>query len=308
MSKILEKNENYKAGFVGLIGQPNAGKSTLMNYLIEQKVSIVTAKPQTTRRRIVGIQSLPQSQIVFIDAPGLIKADKGLNSFLEKEALEVIKESDVLIAVLSLDEKDKSDIEKVLDLVKSSHKPWVAVVTKTDMTDKIHRLLIIKQLVEAAGGICLSISSLKQNKEDRLELLKQIEELLPKSKAPLYDTELFTTENVRDLAAEIVREKCFESLEHEIPYQVAILVRKFDENAKPCPHIYIDVVVSKDSHKPIVIGQKASLIKKISQESRLEIEKLMQQKIFLELNVVVKSNWFEQNVWMKELGYIVNDK
>jgi len=299
---------SYRAGFIGLIGQPNAGKSTLMNYLIDQKVSIVTSKPQTTRRRILGIQNNINSQIIFIDAPGLVKAEKGLNAFLEKEALGVIKESDALLAILSIDEKDAGSIEKVLNLVKTSKKPWMGVITKTDVSDKTHRILIVKSMVEELGVKCLQISCLKDGVEGREMLLQEIESLLPSSAAPLYDQELYTTENVRELVAEIVREKCFENLEHEIPFQLAVQVRKFDEEAKPCPHIYVDVLLSKESHKPIVIGKKATVIKKISQESRLEIEKIMQQKVFLELNVIVKENWFEQTQFMKELGYIIDGK
>lgn len=299
---------SYRAGFIGLIGQPNAGKSTLMNFLIDQKVSIVTSKPQTTRRRILGIQNNQNSQIVFIDAPGLIKAEKGLNAFLEKEANEVIKESDALLAVLSIDEKDADAIEKVITLVKNSKKPWMGIITKTDVADKAHRILIVKSMVEELGVKCLQVSCLKDGSEGRNLIIQEIETLLPESAAPLYDEELYTTENMRELTAEIVREKCFENLEHEIPFQLAIQVRKFDENAKPCPHIYVDVMVAKESHKPIVIGQKAQVIKKISQESRLQVEKMMDQKVFLELNVVVKENWFDQTQFMKELGYIVDGK
>ena len=305
MNKVNHKT--FRAGFVGLIGQPNAGKSTLMNYLIEQKVSIVTAKPQTTRRRILGIQTRPQSQIVFVDAPGLVKAEKGLNSFLEKEALDVIKESDALIAVLSVDEKNQEDIEKVLRLVSESHKPWIALVTKTDLTDKVHRIMIIKSFVEKFKGTCHTISTLNSSSEDREIILNEIEKILPEAEAPFYDEDLYTTENVRQMAAEIVREKCFEEVSHEVPYQLAAQVRKFDEDAQPCPKIYIDIIVSKDSHKPILVGQKGQVIKKIGQASRLEIEKIMQQKIYLELNVVVKTNWFEQKSYMKELGYIINE-
>lgn len=299
---------SYRAGFIGLIGQPNAGKSTLMNYLIDQKVSIVTSKPQTTRRRILGIHNNKESQIIFIDAPGLVKAEKGLNSFLEREAQAVIKESDALLAVLSIDEKDAGAIEKVLSLVKNSKKPWMGIITKTDVSDKTHRILIVKSMVEELGVKCLQVSCLKDGAEGRNMLLQEIESLLPASAAPLYDTELYTTENVRELVSEIVREKCFQNLEHEIPFQLAVQVRKFDENAKPCPHIYVDVMLSKESHKPIVIGKKAMLIKKISQDSRLEVEKVMDQKVFLELNVVVKENWFDQAQFMKELGYIVDGK
>lgn len=299
---------SYRAGFIGLIGQPNAGKSTLMNFLIEQKVSIVTAKPQTTRRRILGIQNLKEGQVVFIDAPGLVKAEKGLNAFLEKEAHDVMKESDALIAVLSIDEKDADAVEKVLSLVKNSRKPWFGLITKTDVKDKAHRILIVKAMVEALGAKCLQISVLMDGKEGRDMVLDEVIKMLPESEGPLYDEEMYTTENVRGLVAEIIREKCFEYLEHELPYQLAVQVRKFDEEAKPCPHIYVDVMVAKESHKAIVIGQKAQIIKKISQESREEAEKMMGQKIFLELNVVVKENWFDQAQFMKELGYIINDK
>ena len=176
------------------------------------------------------------------------------------------------------------------------------------MSDKDHRILIVKSMVEALGVKCLQVSCLKDGEEGRTQVLQELETLLPESAAPLYDRELFTTENVRDLVAEIIREKCFENLEHEIPFQLAVQIRKFDESAKPCPHIYADVMVSKDSHKPIVIGQKDQIIKKISQESRTEVEKIMDQKVFLELNVVVKENWFDQAQFMKELGYIVDGK
>ena len=305
---MSKEKKNYRAGFVGLIGQPNAGKSTLMNYLIEQKVSIVTAKPQTTRRRILGIQNTDSAQIIFVDAPGLVKAEKGLNAFLEKEAYEVIKESDVLVAVLSIDEKDSEAIDKVLNLVKTSRKPWIGVITKTDVADKAHRILIVKNMVETLGAKCLQVSCKRDGDEGRQQILKEIESLLPEAQAPLYDNELFTTENVRELVAEIVREKCFENLNHELPYQLAVQIRKFDEEAKPCPHIYADVIVAKETHKAIVIGQKASVIKKISQESRTEIEKMMDQKVFLELNVMVKENWFDREQFMKEMGYKINDK
>jgi GTP-binding protein Era len=304
----MKNKSNYRAGFVGLIGQPNAGKSTLMNYLIEQKVSIVTAKPQTTRRRILGIQNTDNAQIIFVDAPGLVKAEKGLNAFLEKEALEVIKESDVLVAVLSIDEKEAEAVDKVLGLVKNAKKPWIGVITKTDVADKAHRILIVKNMVELLGVKCLQVSCKKDGEEGREAILKEIEALLPPAEAPLYDDELYTTENVRQLVSEIVREKCFENLSHELPYQLAVQVRKFDEEAKPCPHIYVDVVVAKESHKPIVVGKKAAVIKKISQESRAEVEKLMDQKIFLELNVIVKENWFDHDRFMKEMGYKIDDK
>ncbi|MNK01280.1 GTPase Era [compost metagenome] len=301
---------SYKAGFLGLIGQPNAGKSTLMNFLVDEKVSIVSAKPQTTRRRILGIWSTDQGQVVFVDAPGVIKADKGLNSYLSKEAEDVIKDSDALIAVISVDEEKPDAAEKIIDMVASSGKPWIGVVTKTDIEDKAHRILILKRMIEDRKGKALSISAVKYKGdiEEREAMLLEFLELLPESPAPLYDTELFTNENVREMAAEIIREKCFESLHHEIPYSIAVRIIKFDENAAPVPKIYAEIVVSKESHKGIVVGKEARVIKTIGMEARKEIEKLMGQKIFLDLNVTVKDEWFANKRIMKELGYVTESE
>ncbi|NUN06047.1 MAG: GTPase Era [Bdellovibrio sp.] len=295
----------YKAGFLGLIGQPNAGKSSLMNFLVNEKVSIVSAKPQTTRRRILGIWSTEQGQVVFVDAPGLIKASKGLNNFLAKEAEEVIADSDALLAIISVDEQKPEDAEKVIDMVAKSGKPWMGVITKADLEEKAHRIMILRKMIEEKGGKSMSVS-IKQNEdeqEEREALLIEFLNLLPESPAPLYDTELFTNENVREMASEIIREKCFESLHQEIPYSLAVRIIKFDENASPIPKIYAEIMVSKDSHKAIVIGKEAAVIKKIGMDSRKEIEKLMGTKVFLDLQVVAKPEWLENKRMMKELGY-----
>ncbi|MBV2168626.1 MAG: GTPase Era [Bdellovibrio sp.] len=302
----------YKAGFIGLIGQPNAGKSTLMNFLVDEKVSIVSSKPQTTRRRILGIWSTDQGQAIFVDAPGIIKADKGLNGFLAQEAEDVIASSDVLMAVISVDEEKPEDAEKVIEMVSRSGKPWVGVITKTDIVEKAHRLMILKRMIEDKGGKALSISvaALKKDKEaqeDREAMLIEILELLPESPAPLYDIDLFTNENVREMVTEIIREKCFESLHHEIPYSLAVRILKFDEEG-PLPKIYAEIIVSKENHKAIVIGKEASAIKKIGMESRKEIEKLMDEKIFLDLKVACKPEWFENKRMMKELGYVTKSE
>lgn len=309
MSPKKNENINYKAGFVGLIGQPNAGKSSLMNFLISDKVSIVTDKPQTTRRRILGIQNFDKGQIVFIDAPGLVKSTSGLNEFLAQEALDVIKNSDLVLAVLSIDESDIERNQEIIDLVKSSKKPWLGIITKTDLKDKGHRVLMLKELIESYDVRCLQVSNKKDKAEDRDAILLEILNLLPNAEAPLYDPELYTTESVRHLAEEVVREKCFELLNHEVPYYLAVQTRQFLEDAKPCPKIYMDILVTKESHKPIVIGKAAQNIKKIGELARKEIQKIMDvPKVYLELNVVVKENWYDQKKLMKELKYVVPTK
>ena len=302
---------SYKAGFLGLIGQPNAGKSTLMNFLVSEKVSIVSAKPQTTRRRILGIWSNEAGQIVFVDASGIIHAEKGLNGFLAQEAEDVIKNSDALIAVVSVDEGKPEDAERVLDMVSKSGKPWIGVITKTDIIEKAHRLMILKKMIEERNGKALSISVStvskgKEAAEDREAMLIEFLEMMPQSPAPLYDIELFTNENVREMVSEVIREKCFEILHHEIPYSLAIRIVKFDEEG-PMPKIYAEILVGRESHKPIVIGKNAQVIKRIGMEARKEIEKIMGEKVFLDLKVNCKPEWADNKRMMKELGYVTRN-
>lgn len=294
----------YRAGFVGLIGEPNAGKSTLMNYLIDEKVSIVSAKPQTTRRRVHGIHSHEEGQIVFVDSPGLVYAKEGLNAFLEKEAKEVIKESDALVAVLSVDSEKKENIEDVIAIVAKSGKPWMAVITKTDIGDKAHRVVTMRKLLETYNVPIVAVS-LKQNEyeQEKPELLEKIRALLPVSEKPMYEEDIYTQESLRDLACEIVREKCFEFCHQEIPYNLAVRAIKFDEESKKVPHLSLEIIVAKENHKGIVIGKAAENLKKIGSEARKDIEKMMGEKIFLDLKVSCRENWFANDRIMKELGY-----
>lgn len=301
---------SYKAGFLGLIGQPNAGKSTLMNYLVREKVSIVTEKPQTTRRRVMGVWSTDEGQIVFVDAPGLIKADKGLNGFLSKEAEDVISQSDALLAILSVDEKSADDVEKVIKMVSSSGKPWAGVITKSDLEEKQHRIMILKRLIEEAGGKSFQVSAkdIDGDQENREALLIEFLAMMPASPAPLYDIELFTPHNTRDLVAEVIREKCFEFIHQEIPFSMAVRIIKFEEDAKPCPKIYAEIMVAKENHKAIVIGKGAAVLKQIGSAARKEIEELMGEKVFLDLKVNFKSDWFNNKRIMQELGYVRNNE
>jgi GTP-binding protein Era len=296
----------YKAGFLGLIGQPNAGKSTLMNFLVREKVSIVTAKPQTTRRRVLGVWSTDEGQIVFVDAPGLIKADKGLNGFLSREAEEVIQQSDALLAVVSVDEKSPEEAEKVVKMVASSGKPWMGVITKADIVANQHRIMIIKRMIEDHGGKALQVSALDMEGDDenREALLIEFLSMMPESPAPLYDIDLFTPHNTRDLVAEVIREKCFEFVHQEIPFSMAVRILKFDEEAKPCPKIYAEIIVAKENHKSIVIGKAAANLKQIGMAARKEIETLMGEKVFLDLIVNFKEDWYNNKRIMQELGYV----
>lgn len=301
--------EAYKAGFVGLIGMPNAGKSTLLNLLVKEKVSIVTEKPQTTRRRIIGFLNSESSQIVLVDTPGILNAKTGLNHFLQKEAEDVIATSDVLCAVLNLDENKKENLDKIIDLVKNSKKPWFAVITKVDLTEHLSRRQKLRQELSEKFKDLKILESSSSWKKDfdsfRDEFIFAAKMYLPASEAPLYEVDLFTPHTLREMTVEILREQCFLRLTKELPYQIAIRIVKFDESDKNITKIYAEILVAKESHKPIVIGKSGSNIKHIGTQARQEIEKLIDQKVYLNLEVVVKENWYENPRLMKELGYVV---
>lgn len=296
---------SYRAGFVGLIGQPNAGKSSLMNLLVDEKVSIVTAKPQTTRRRVMGIHSEESGQIVFVDSPGLIKATKGLNTFLMNEAKGVAEESDVLLVVLGIDEKSSESIETVLDWVSEFKQSKIFLIHKTDMKEYERRISKIEDMINSRfrEAVIYKFSSLNPDPDMQKDLISRLFSLLPESKKALYDVELFTPHTTRELVCEIVREQCFENLHQEIPYGIAVQVQKYDESDPGLPRINLNIIVSKENHKSMVIGKAGSNLKKIGTEARKKIEKLLGNKIFLSLNVVAKENWQDNKRFMKEIGY-----
>lgn len=298
---------SYRAGFVGLIGLPNAGKSSLVNLLVGEKVGIVARKPQTTRQRVLGIHSDDEAQIIFIDTPGLIKAESGLNRFLQDEAERVIEDSDALLAVLNIDEAKFSDLEAVMAKVAAAGKPWAVAITKMDLPQD-HRALIIEQGCSSYQVPVFKGSVLKEAVPFKEALLKALGQMLPETSGPLYDTEQYTTQTLRELSGEIIREKCFATLHEELPYGLAVIVKRFDEDQGPAVKIYADIIVSRDSHRGILIGAGGTRLRDIGQAARLEMERILGRKVYLELYVAVKKNWSMDQSWLKELGYVVADR
>lgn len=296
-------NKNFKAGFVALLGEPNAGKSTLTNLLVNEKVSIVTDKPQTTRQRVTGIVTTDTEQIVFVDAPGFVRTKTGVNEFLQAEFKDVVKQSDVLLLLLAADDEE----EKAQDIVKiarSSNRKWVVVITKGDLLGGTRTPKFFKFLIEAQVPF-VTISAKSRPEEAREEVMNRIVELLPEAKAPLFDTEIYTTQTLRQMTAEIIREKCFEVLHKEVPYALAVLINKFDESNPDLIRISAELVLDKENHKGIVIGAKGATLKKIGSMARPEIEELVGAQVFLELHVKVKEGWTKNKRLMKELGYVI---
>ncbi len=290
-----------KTGFVAMVGLTNAGKSTLVNALVGQKVGIVSSKPQTTRKRVMGILNEQDAQVVFVDAPGQVRDPKGLNAFLATEFLAAIDESDMVLAVLNVDAKKPEHLEKLLQLVRDSTKPWMAVITKDDLPHP-QRTVKVRQMVDAYGGQCVAISALKRPEEMRELLLPLILKMLPESEVPMYPTDLFTTQSEKEILAEIVREKCFQRLHQEIPFGLTTRVMQFQETAKGiiCD---IDIVVSKASHVSIVIGQGGQNLKTIGMESRMEAEQILGRKVTIKTFVKCDEDWTNRPVKMQEFGY-----
>lgn len=293
----------YKAGFVAMLGIPNAGKSTLTNCLIGEKVSIVTSKPQTTRRRIKGIMTTKEFQAILVDAPGYIQNTAGLNQFLVNELNDILLGADVVLAILNLDARSPEPLEQIIEIAKNTGKPWAAVITKSDL-GMGHRVHTLKAKLENMNIPYIQVSTVDSPAETKEEVSVLLKKLLPESPAPLYVDDIYTTEKVRDIAAEMIREKCFQLLFEEIPYQLAVQIRAFEEG-KTLTKIHADIIVEKENHKKIVIGHGASTLKKIGMQSREQIEKLLEQKVYLELHVKAKQKWFKDPMAMKELGYVL---
>lgn len=295
---------SYRAGFVGLIGLPNSGKSTLMNALVGEKVSIVTAKPQTTRRRVLGVVSEKELQAIFVDAPGIVTARAGLHTYLREEALDVVAQSDVLIAVLNIDEPRFENLQEIIDLVRDSGKPWFAVIHKTDLPD-LHRPQILRAKLEEMGVSVVQGSALHEAEDLRELVFEKISGLLPFAEQPLFSEDLYTLSSERELCAEIIREKCFLNLHQEIPFGLAVRILLFDATSGPSIKIHAEIVVGKENHRPIVIGREGRTLKQIGIDARKEMEKLVDRKIFLNLRVISKPNWARNPGFMKDLGYVV---
>lgn len=294
---------SYKSGFVGMIGLPNSGKSTLLNSILNQKVSIVTHKPQTTRRRVLGIHTEEKLQCIFVDAPGVIEAQEGLNKFLAEEYKSVLKKSDLLIALLNIDAPQFSQLEKIISLCENSKKKWCTVVSKIDLPYP-ERILKLENKLQSLNIKYDFISVKRNSKEAAHTVLSMIKEDLPSSESPLFTEDIYTTENLRDISSEIIREKCFLYLKHELPYTLAVRIRSFKTKSHIIS-ISADIILGRESHKKIVIGRSGISLRRIGFQARKELETILGKKVYLDLHVTVKTEWVKNRPLMQELGYVV---
>ena len=294
-----EKKE-FRSGFVAVVGRPNAGKSTLVNRLVGQKIAIVTSKPQTTRNRIQGIVTKPQGQIVFIDTPGLHEADSALGRQMMQEVAAALEGIDVLLLMVDASRMHPHADDLLLEKAKRFRGRTILALNKVDRLPKPKLLPLIDAFRKAFDfAAILPISALKgAGCEDLIdEILKQ----LPEGE-PYFPEDQVTDQPERFLAAEIIREKAIQVMYHEVPYALAVVVEKYEETPKL---LRIEAVmnVERDSQKKILIGHKGEMLKKIGTEARKELEAILSSKIYLGLFVKVTPDWRENPQKVRELDW-----
>lgn len=294
-------DKSYKSGFVALIGRPNAGKSTLLNHLVGEKIAAVSNKPQTTRHKIRGIVNLDQAQIVFVDTPGVHKPGYLLNRRMMSAVHDAILSVELIVLMRDASVSTGNGDRFVLDLVKNSEKPAILVLNKIDkLKDKAQLLPLIEFYSnEHDFAEIIPISALKG--EAIKLLLEQIAQHLPAGE-PIFAEDEMTDEPLRSIVAEMVREKILQSTGDEIPYVTAVITEKFDESNPNSTKIYCAIYVERDSQKRIVIGKQGSRIKDIGIKARKDIEKLLGKKVYLELFVKVVKDWRNQERQLDEIG------
>lgn len=297
----MEKDKTYKIGTVCVLGKPNAGKSSLINALVREKVSIVSPKPQTTRDNIVGVYNDENSQIVFVDTPGIFKSDSKLGDIMNKNVALASSDTDLILLLIDGSKPIKEeDIKFIKGFEK--YKNVILLVTKTDLTtfEKLYPYLAKLNELEFLKDI-IPISSHKNRNLD--VLLEKIKTFLPDASKEdfLFDTEEYTNKSTRFIAGEIIREKMLLALDDEIPHGVAILIRDWQESYT-LAKIYADIICEKESHKRIIIGKKGAMLKKIGQSSRIELEKILGKQVYLELFIKVKENWKNKADILQELA------
>lgn len=288
-----------KTIFTAIVGRPNTGKSTLLNAILGQKVAIVSSKPQTTRTRITGILTKDDTQFVFLDTPGIHKPHDKLGSYMVKEATGAIGDVDAVLLVVECGSK-VSDIEKNIMRKIDSETPLILVINKTDISNATQVAeTIIRFSAEREFTAVVPISA--KNGKGIDEVIDEISKYSHESPW-FFPDDIVTDQPERAMAAEIIREKMLRLLAEEIPHGVAVIVESFEESPKIIK-IRAEIFCEKDSHKPIIIGKRGEMLKKIGTMAREDMESLFGMKVFLDLWVKVKENWRETNATIANFGF-----
>ena len=291
----------HRSGFVGIVGRPNAGKSTLLNAILGRKIAAVTPKPQTTRRRLLGIKTLERAQILFVDTPGIHQARDLLNQRMVERALQSLSESDAVLWVVDAHRGVDAGEREIAAVLPAPPKPVIVALNKIDAQSKAALLPLMAALAALVPQReIVPISALSGENVDTL--LAAVVATLPEGPR-YYPTDELTDATERDIVAEIVREKVMLETREEIPYAVAVTVDTFEEKpAKRLVVIQATIHVARESHKPILIGHRGQRIKSIGQAARADCEKLLGTHVFLELFVRVQDDWTRKPARLREFG------
>ncbi|MBR6424316.1 MAG: GTPase Era [Bacteroidales bacterium] len=297
-----QPQKQHKAGFVNIIGNPNVGKSTLMNALVGENLSIVTAKAQTTRHRIMGIVNGDDYQIVFSDTPGILKPSYALQQSMLDFVDVAIGDADIILYVTDVVEKKDKNAEYVAKLQQLTC-PVLIVLNKIDISDQPTVIKLIEEWQALVPGARIFPVSAKE-KFNLEGILEAVIEALPVC-PPWYDKEQFTDKSMRFFASEIIREKILENYDKEIPYCTEVVIEKFKEGVERYD-IGAVINVMRDSQKGIIIGKGGSALKRVATQARLEMEDFFQKKVFLQVFVKVEPDWREDKQKLKKFGYILD--
>ena len=301
----MKKNDNfanYKSGFIAIIGAPNAGKSTFLNRLLGEKISITSRKPQTTRNRILGVVHKPDSQLVFIDTPGVHRAKDELNVRIVDTALSAMGDVDIILILIDVANSDTDSENYMVKKLEQQKRPVVLALNKIDLVKKPKLLEIIDRW--SRKFVFKAIVPISAKHGDQVdELIDTMEALLPVG-PPFFPQETLTDLSERFITAEMIREKVFRQTGQEIPYSTAVTVDSFSQKkGGGLVKISATIHIERDSQKGIIIGKKGSRLKKIGVDSRKDIERLMGTKVFLKLFVRVQKNWSKDTKAIRRFGY-----
>ncbi len=297
--------ENFKCGFICVAGLANAGKSTLVNALVGEKVSIVSWRPQTTRNKLLGIVNTDDFQMILIDTPGIHEAKNKLGQYMMKSVQSGLKDVDGVVYVIDAAKGLRAEDYKFLQSV-AGKTPTVVALNKQDSVTRETLFAVLEKLNSIEG--LRAVVPISAKKEENLEPLKdELVGLLPEG-VPLYPEDEYTVSSMRFMATEIIREKALYLLDKEVPYGIGVYINKFAEREdKDIVDIDADIICEKQSHKAIVIGKGGETLKKIATAARKDLEEMVGMKVFLTLYVRVKNEWRDSDLVMRELGYDFKD-
>ena len=294
--------ENFKSGFVAIIGRPNVGKSTLMNHLIGQKIAITSKKPQTTRNKIQTVYTCEDGQIIFLDTPGIHKAKNKLGEYMVNVAEQTLKDVDVILWLVEPTTYIGAGEKHIAEQLQKTSLPVILVINKVDTVKKEDILQVIdnyRKLYDFAEII--PASALRgQNTKD---IVNSLFKYMPYGPM-FYDEDTVTDQPQRQIVAEIIREKALHALDEEIPHGIAVTIEKMRERkGQHIVDIEATIICERDSHKGIIIGKQGSMLKKIGSNARFEIEKMLEERVNLKIWVKVKKDWRDSDTLMKNFGY-----